>query len=294
MSAVAELNVGRARLRIKPSVGGAISEFSWDIGDDDRRYWLRTPDTGEPDATACYPLLPFSNRITEGKFSFGGKDVRLPLNRPPQRHAIHGSGWQTPWQVTERAADTIVMEVGNTVDAWPWPWRAVQTFSLSENDLTLTMKVTNEGNEAMPLGVGFHPYFVRTPAATVTANVDKFWLVDHEVMPVELVDPPAQNQIANTIVVDEVPMDNTYTGWDGRATIRWPEWGASLTMEAPPPLTFLILFTPPGQDFFCCEPVSTSTDAFNLCHTRDDTGTFELAPGATQSITTRLTPSLDA
>ncbi len=289
-----ELNLGRARLAILPALGGAVGEFSWDLGGGQRRHWLRPYDgSGQVLRTASYPLVPYSNRIRDGKFSFGGKDVSLPLNFPPERHSIHGAGWQAPWQVIEQTPTTVAIEVRNTVDAWPWPWRAVQRFTLSDQAMVMDLEITNEGPDAMPYGLGFHPFFVRTPAATATANVAKFWITDDEVMPVELVDPPAANQLTNGIVADQVPMDNTYAGWDGRAVIRWPEWHAGIAIEAPSPLTFLILFTPPGEDFFCCEPVSTCTDAFNLCRTRDDTGTGELLPGVTQTVTTRLIPHLD-
>ena len=88
-------------------------------------------------------------------------------------------------------------------------------------------------------------------------------------------------------------MDVTYTGWSRSAVIRWPEWNASLTLEADAPLDFLIVYTPPGEDYFCVEPVSSCTDAFNLCRTRDDTGIIALAPGATQNVAARFTPSLD-
>ena len=61
-----------------------------------------------------------------------------------------------------------------------------------------------------------------------------------------------------------------------------PERRPTLDVHADPPLSFLVVYTPPGQTFFCAEPVSHCTDAFNLAvQGRKDTGMAVLAPGAT-------------
>ena len=62
-SDIVQLDQGRARLRVNPNCG-MITEFSWDIGGGERRHWLR-PHAGEVVAlnAACYPLVPYSNRI---------------------------------------------------------------------------------------------------------------------------------------------------------------------------------------------------------------------------------------
>jgi aldose 1-epimerase len=58
--------------------------------------------------------------------------------------------------------------------------------------------------------------------------------------------------------------------------------GARLTMTATPPLDCLVVFTPPRRPFFCVEPVSHVTDAFNLAAAgRADTGMRVLEHGAT-------------
>jgi galactose mutarotase-like enzyme len=79
---------------------------------------------------------------------------------------------------------------------------------------------------------------------------------------------------------------------EGRFTFHeWPESGASLALTAGPPLDYLVLFTPPGRSFFCAEPVSHVTDAFNLAHAgRADTGRQVIDPGATLETAIALIP----
>ena len=74
-----------------------------------------------------------------------------------------------------------------------------------------------------------------------------------------------------------MPIDNLFTGWDGQAVIEWPEWRARLTISATPPLRNLVIYSPADQDFFCIEPVTNITDAFNAADRGEpDTGMIVL------------------
>src|SRR6185369_13991324 len=100
------LHAGHAEAGVAPGIGGSLTHFHWIDGT--RTYaWLRpTPEAdcrrGPADRLACFPLVPFSNRIREGRFRFGGREIALPLNQLPQPHAEHGHGWQSAWIVASR------------------------------------------------------------------------------------------------------------------------------------------------------------------------------------------------
>ena len=62
--------------------------------------------------------------------------------------------------------------------------------------------------------------------------------------------------------------------------ITWPEQDLSLAITADPLFGHLVIYIPPGQDFFCVEPVSHVNDGFNLAERGvADTGVRVLAPG---------------
>lgn len=296
-SDIVTLRHGDSGLSICPGAGGTITRF-WQEREGGAIDWLR-PASAEsiaardPLGMASFPLVPFSNRIRVGRFAFQGREVALPLNFLPERHAIHGQGWQIPWTVVGLEEDTATIAYSHKPGEWPWPYTAEQTFTLGDGGMSLMMTLTNNGDSPMPAGLGPHPYFVRTPRARITAPVDRMWVSDDEVMPTELVTPPPGCDPNAGIVAAEVAMDNTFTGWGHRVDIEWPEWGARLSMEAPPPLDFLVVFTPPGEDFFCVEPVSNLTDAFNLSAAgRDDTGITILGPDETLTGIVRFRPEV--
>ncbi len=113
------------------------------------------------------------------------------------------------------------------------------------------------------------------------------WRTDGEILPIELIDPPDDARLDHGLAVNGVSLDTAYTGWSGTAVIDWPEWGARLTMRAHGPVGHLVVYTPPGEPYFCAEPVSNCTDAINLAASgRTDTGMIELPAG--QSVQARI------
>ena len=294
---VITLNAGRAVAGVAPSIGGSITHYHW-IDGARRHEWLRPASrldlvSGMADRLACFPLVPFSNRIREGRFVFGRHAVQLPLNRAPEPHAEHGHGWQAEWIVVERASDRLAIAYDHPADAWPFPYRARQDFMLTEDELRVTLGIENRGREAMPIGLGLHPYFPRTERCQFSARVDAMWATDAEVMPTALVDADPRFGGGDGLPIAEVILDNVFTGWRRQARIVWPERNARLTLHADSPLDFLVVYSPAGEDFFCAEPVSHCTDAFNLAaQGRNDTGMLTLDPGASLSATVRFRPSL--
>jgi len=285
------LRADSAGLVLAPAAGGSVARYWIDDGAatlDVLRPWA-APRVGAPLEAAAFPLVPYSNRIRAGRFSFQGRDVTLPLNRPPERHSIHGHGWQAGWLPLEVRAREAVLEYRRAADAWLWAYRATQHFVLAPESLSVRLTLTNESDAAMPAGLGWHPYFQRAPRTTLTADVQAIWLTDEEVMPTTLAAPRPDADPRRGVMVDSVALDNGFVGWRRRAVIEWPESGARLIMTAEAPLDFLVVYTPPGRPFFCAEPASHVTDAFNLAaRGRTDTGMRILEAGEALRATVNL------
>ena len=288
MTDIITLRAGDAAMKLAPAAGGAITRY-WHERGGTTWEWLRPPPLtpaipppgrGQAEgAAAAFPLVPYSNRIRNGRFTFRGRTVQLPLNFPPEHHSIHGQGWQSAWRVLEATADQARLEYTHAAAAWPWTYRATQRFQLAPDHLRVSLTLVNESPEPMPAGLGWHPYFVRTAAATITAAVAAVWLTDDEMMPTTR-DTSRAARLTRGIAVERVALDNCCVGWSGRAGLEWPERTARMTMTAEPPLESLMVFTPPQKPFFCVEPVSHVTDAFNRAAAgRTDTGMRVLESG---------------
>src|SRR5690348_15278151 len=103
------LAAGELRLVLAPAAGGSIAAFTREWQEGGRRrelHWMR-PATASglaahnPLDMASFPLVPFCNRIRDGRASFEGREIRFPPNHPGMDapHPLHGIGWLLPWQV---------------------------------------------------------------------------------------------------------------------------------------------------------------------------------------------------
>jgi len=132
---VITLRAGAAGLVLAPAGGGAIARY-WSGSGRGTVEWLRPTSAdallrGDPYETAGFPLVPYSNRIREGRFAFRGRPVALPPNCPPERHSIHGQGWQAGWTAVDVATAHAELEYRHPADAWPWRYRARQRVTLT-------------------------------------------------------------------------------------------------------------------------------------------------------------------
>jgi aldose 1-epimerase len=292
------LENGRARCMVAPGAGGAVAGFWWENAG--RRIdWLRPASPaavaqGDARQMGCFPMVPYGSRIRDGRFMFCGREVVESSAGPDMRHALHGHGWRRDWTIVDRDDRRVVLDYAHTTGAWPWAYRAQQSFVLSEESLSISLELENLSDSLMPAGLGFHPFFPRTPEARVAAATSGVWLTDAEILPTERTDvPPGWDLSAGRRVAD-LALDNVFTGWKGDATLTWPEQRARLVLSATQPLlSFLVLYTPRGGDFFCVEPASHCTDAINLAREGvADTGLRVLAPNARRSATLTLRPQL--
>src|SRR5437868_8907735 len=117
---VVKLGAGSLRLELSPSIGGSISAFEW-LGDGAPRPILRechSPSEKVLDA-ACFPLVPFVNRIRGGRFSFREREVRLEPNMAGDPSPLHGQGWLAVWKVEAADDRRALLRFRHEPGEWP-------------------------------------------------------------------------------------------------------------------------------------------------------------------------------
>ena len=302
LTAQVELRAGAARATLLPAIGGAVGGWSWhDIA------VLRPMSDAAVTArdvhlAAAYPLVPYSNRIRDASLTAGSSRHALRRNFGDDPHAIHGIGWQRAWAVAyaDKGHARLALShdardvAGDAATAWPWSFAATQAFALHDrgNGATLatTLTLCNTGTQAFPFGLGWHPYFPRSPSTTLRFDAAGIWHNDAAQLPVahKPVGSPLDFTAARTL--DDTPIDNVFTGWRGTAVLADAATHRRTTIDADSACSRLVVYAPPGRDYLAVEPVTHQTDAFNrsaLGHA--DTGTRWLPPGAGFSCTMRIT-----
>lgn len=288
------LRHGPMTLTAAPHCGGSLASWSLSTADGRVELFRRASESAlagdfAPDM-ACFPLVPFSNRIGGGRFTFQGRDIVLAPD-PGSPHRIHGHGWATPWTVEAAADDALRMGFAHRATQltgdWPWSYRAAQTVALDGDGLTVRLDLTNDSDSDMPSGLGLHPYFVKPPGSRVTADVRAVWDNDDTILPRQRRPPPPAWDFRHGVVMDDVALDNGFTGWNGTAILDRPRERLRLTMLADGPFGHLIVYAPPGEPYLCLEPVTHMTDALNRTD-EPDAGVIALPPGERLSVTVRF------
>ncbi len=213
-------------------------------------------------AEACFPLVPFGNRIEANRFQFEDREYRLEANTTDPL-VLHGDGWLERWSVLRRDRQSVTFRFRQEASvATPFAYEAVETIVVDGPRLILSLSITNRADQALPYGLGFHPYFPRTPEMRLFARAGRYWSEREGHLPDRPVPIPQTMNFASGSPLPPDWLNNAFDGWDGRARIEWPETGLAASLEADGHFRFFVLYAPSAtSSFFCFEPMSHRPNA---------------------------------
>lgn len=276
-----DIAAGDYLLGLDPGRGGSIARFEW------RGEPLMRATCGPSILdTACFPLVPFSNRIAFGEFPDGERTVRLAPNFPGQYHPhpLHGFGWLQPWEITERSANGAVLRHHHLPGEWPWEYVAHQRFRISADGLSHELSVCNLSDRPMPAGLGFHPYFPCNVHTTYLGLHRGEWPTSPYGLPLSLEEKDQPIDWWGGKSVTSRHVDTVYTDRRGPLAITWPDRNIALHITVSDNLPQTVIYTPPDANYFCAEPVSHLTNALNQA---GQGGMKSLAPNKTFTVTAK-------
>ncbi|HEY4333125.1 MAG TPA: hypothetical protein VGM78_11170 [Ilumatobacteraceae bacterium] len=237
-----ELHAGRARCAISPSDGARVASLR--IGD--RELLGGRAESSDPMRWGSYPMVPWAGRVRAGRFTFDGVEHELPLDMPP--HAIHGTGYISAWSVGNVTDQSAAMAL-QLAAPWPFGGRVEQTFSLEADALTCRLTVT-AADRAMPVQVGWHPWFLKPTSAHL--RFAHMYQRDAAGIPTgDLVTPP------------DAPWDDCFVEPLGPLILEYDDLRVTVSSDC----DHWVVYDMPDHAT-CVEPQSGPPDAFNLCPNR--------------------------
>ena len=249
-----ELHAGALRLALRPDLGGCVAGL-----------WhrdtpiLRSCDPAAlaaPRSSACYALLPYSNRLGHRHFRWKGHEYTTQPNFPESPHSLHGVGWTEAWEIASSSAVEVVLRLRHRPDAsWPFAFEANQYFTLTPESMRVQLVFTNLAEIAQPVGLGWHPYFPKRARSRLHIELAERWEADASSLPTRKIAQPGIDSD-----VSHLAFDHCFDGWRGPARIRDEKFSLQLSSS----LTHLVVFTPQDKDFFCVEPVSHVSNAIHM------------------------------
>lgn len=279
------LLAGPSKAEILPEMGAGLAGL-WVGAKPVLRPWSGRIEDG-PFALASNLLVPFSNRISGGGFAFEGERHSLAANLPGEAFPIHGDGFQRSWQalaVTKDHAE-LCLERG---EIGPFRYSATVRYLLTPGALETRLAVTNTGPQALPYGLGLHPWFPRDGDTRLQFAATGQWREGPDHLPAAPT-PALFGTACPWAQPAPLPQDwinAGFCGWDGKARIVQGDAAVSLQIASEGLGTAHLYAPSPDANFFCFEPVSHPVDAHNLPGRPD---LVRLEPGARLSVSMTLT-----
>ena len=107
------------------------------------------------------PLIPWPNRLRDGRYDWDGESHQLPLSEPDAGNAIHGLVRWASWSVVRQT--TSAVELGHVLrpsPGYPFLLGLSLAYELGGDGLTVTTTARNLGDRALPYAAGQHPYLL--------------------------------------------------------------------------------------------------------------------------------------
>lgn len=105
------------------------------------------------------PLIPWPNRLADGRYRFDGVAQQVPLTEPTKGNAIHGLMRWRSWAAQEKTESAVTMAATlRPSPGYPYALAVRIRYSLGADGLAVTTTVRNIGAGDCPLALRQHPY----------------------------------------------------------------------------------------------------------------------------------------
>lgn len=180
-----QVEIGQAGQRATiVEVGGGLREYLVDgqaVLDGYARHEMASGGRGQV-------LVPWPNRLADGRYEFAGQTLELPIDEQDTRTAIHGlarwANWDVRAEADNRATARLVLHPRS---GYPFALAVEVTYTLEDGGLSVRTVARNVGGARLPFGIGFHPYVSagtpRVDAARLTLPAARYLETDERKLP---------------------------------------------------------------------------------------------------------------
>lgn len=217
------------------------------------------------DNYASSMLFPFANRIKDGEYIYNDRKYKLYCNEVPNNNAIHGLVYNKTFSCTDKtlkdsyASVTLQYKDCGESQGFPFKFKIVLTYTLSQFGLKLSVTILNEDEKTFPFTLGWHPYFISEDLDNSSINFKsqtKYVFDDQKII-------SGSRSFDNEMPfkLKGVKMDDGFLLESDKVEFSTPKYRLEMTTSSKE--NFLQLYTPNQPNIIAIEPMTGAVDNFN-------------------------------
>lgn len=257
------------------------------------------PAGAQPPSACGIVLVPWPNRVADGRWEFEGEPRQLDLTEPAKGNAIHGLLRRRPYELVDRTDSTVTQAAAIFPEpGYPFLLETAVTHELHTDGLQVTHTISNAGEVPAPVAVGAHPYLriadVPPEQLTVTVAARTRFETDErsnvigesavEGTPFDLSGGRRLSELELDTGFGDLPdgpAEHVLAADDGRRLVLWGDEAFRYVQV----FTHRSFATKPGGVALAIEPMTAPADALN-----SGRGLRWLEPGETWTVSWGIRP----
>ncbi len=246
------ITIGNERIRLlaEPEDGMTVCSLAYNgmetiEADEERR---------KAGSTYGIPILfPTPNRVSGGRYSFGGRDIA---------GIMHGNLRHSAFSVTAQTPASVDAELPFSALGESFPYEGIFSLklSVSASSARWDFDIRNEGDEPLSLGLALHPFFLKMDGMRFSSSLEYEMEADDDKIPTG---KWHRTDFGSGKDVSSIDTDTVFFSDSSiRSTLSSPAYTLEITGSEE--FGHVVVYTAPDRSFICVEPQTCSTDAHNM------------------------------
>lgn len=290
------LRAGPYTASVLPHAGARLASLSWSDGEREHDLILPIPGASAFDphhwpAGGAFPMAPYTNRLGGASFIWGNRQIHLTAS-PGATYALLGFVHRADWEVLSRAPAEAVLHYEHRAqyEGWPWPFAITMHVALDADGAMVRLRITNRSDDAMPAGLGWHPYHPTHGFGGHAQAQERLRLAAHACRDVGLAGlahlPPHEGPSnARSFALGSADLQHqtcVFEDWSGEASLPLAE-GLRIAVTSTG-ARHLVLHAAKDLAHLCLEPVTLLPGALQVYDIAQSATMIALAPQCSREI----------